>query len=173
MLKRMHKFPIETTIKKKNYHLHERRDCDPTKNDIRRPSILMLTRFFNLPPNSAEKEWGDGIRGIALSAARYSLLRLEEGPPHTKNWRPQILMLAKLNDDLTPKYRKLFSFVSQLKAGKGLVVVVALVKGDFTKLSSEALAAKQSVRKTMEDEKVKGFCDAMVASNIADGLSHV
>lgn len=29
--------------------------------------------------NSAEKEWGDGIRGLALSAARYSLLRLEEG----------------------------------------------------------------------------------------------
>lgn len=28
---------------------------------------------------SAEKEWGDGIRGLALSAARYSLLRLEEG----------------------------------------------------------------------------------------------
>lgn len=27
----------------------------------------------------AEKEWGDGIRGLALSAARYSLLRLEEG----------------------------------------------------------------------------------------------
>lgn len=121
----------------------------------------------------AEKEWGDGIRGIALSAARYSLLRLEEGPPHTKNWRPQILMLAKLNDDLTPKYKKLFSFVSQLKAGKGLVVVVSLVKGDFTKLSGEALAAKQSIRKTMEDEKVKGFCDAMVATNIADGLSHV
>jgi potassium/chloride transporter 4/5/6 len=35
----------------------------------------------------AEKEWGDGIRGLALQAARYSLLRLEEGPPHTKNWR--------------------------------------------------------------------------------------
>ena len=26
---------------------------------------------------SAEKEWGDGIRGMALTAARYSLLRLE------------------------------------------------------------------------------------------------
>lgn len=35
----------------------------------------------------AEKEWGDGIRGLSLSAARYALLRLEEGPPHTKNWR--------------------------------------------------------------------------------------
>ncbi|KAF8783120.1 Solute carrier family 12 member 4 like protein [Argiope bruennichi] len=64
----------------------------------------------------AEKEWGDGIRGLALSAARYSLLRLEEGPPHTKNWRPQILVLCKLNSDLVPKHRKLISFASQLKA---------------------------------------------------------
>ena len=35
----------------------------------------------------AEKEWGDGIRGLAMSAARYALHRLEEGPPHVKNWR--------------------------------------------------------------------------------------
>lgn len=67
---------------------------------------------------SAEKEWGDGIRGLALSAARYALLRLEEGPPHTKNWRPQILLLVKLTDGLVPKYKKLFSFASQLKAGE-------------------------------------------------------
>lgn len=37
--------------------------------------------------NRAEKEWGDGIRGLSLSAARFALMRLEEGPPHTKNWR--------------------------------------------------------------------------------------
>lgn len=35
----------------------------------------------------AEKEWGDGIRGVSLNAARYALIRLEEAPPHTKNWR--------------------------------------------------------------------------------------
>ncbi|NWX31996.1 S12A7 protein, partial [Notiomystis cincta] len=35
----------------------------------------------------AEKEWGDGIRGLSLNAARYALLRVEHGPPHTKNWR--------------------------------------------------------------------------------------
>ncbi|CAI5671781.1 unnamed protein product [Oreochromis niloticus] len=46
----------------------------------------------------AEKEWGDGIRGLSLSAARYALLRLE-GPPHTKNWRPQLLVLLKLDED--------------------------------------------------------------------------
>ena len=67
----------------------------------------------------AEKEWGDGLRGVALSAARFSLLRLEEGPPHTKNWRPQIMILAKLNDKYNVKYKKLFQLASQLKAGKG------------------------------------------------------
>ena len=38
-------------------------------------------------PRRAEKEWGDGIRGLSLNAARYALLRVEHGPPHTKNWR--------------------------------------------------------------------------------------
>lgn len=38
-------------------------------------------------PQRAEKEWGDGIRGLSLNAARYALLRVEDGPPHTKNWR--------------------------------------------------------------------------------------
>jgi hypothetical protein len=65
----------------------------------------------------AEKEWGDGLRGLAMSAARYALLRLEEGPPHVKNWRPQILILLKLNDKLEPKYRKMLTFSSQLKEG--------------------------------------------------------
>ncbi|KAK7863464.1 hypothetical protein R5R35_010501 [Gryllus longicercus] len=121
----------------------------------------------------AEKEWGDGIRGLALSAARYSLLRLEEGPPHTKNWRPQILILAKLTSDLVPKYRKMFAFTSQLKAGKGLTVCVSVIGGDFTRGHGEALAAKQSLRRTMDEEKVKGFVDVLVSRSITDGLCHL
>mgnify|MGYP001202215739 CR=1 FL=1 len=74
---------------------------------------FLLIRF------RAEKEWGDGLRGLALSAARFSLLRLEEGPPHTKNWRPQIMILAKLDSKLNVKYKRMFSLASQLKAGKG------------------------------------------------------
>ncbi|KTF81738.1 hypothetical protein cypCar_00029342 [Cyprinus carpio] len=48
----------------------------------------------------AEKEWGDGIRGLSLNAAQYALIKLEEAPPHTKNWRPQLLVLLKLDSDL-------------------------------------------------------------------------
>ncbi|CAK9808493.1 Solute carrier family 12 member 6 [Anthophora plagiata] len=121
--------------------------------------------------HGAEKEWGDGIRGLALSAARYSLLRLEEGPPHTKNWRPQILILAKLTDDLVPKYRKLFAFASQLKAGKGLTICVSCISGDYIQNTGQTLAAKVNLRKTIGEEKVKGFVDVLVAKDVVDGLS--
>ena len=54
-----------------------------------RQSYLTLT---HLPHHltlycRAEKEWGDGIRGMAISLARYSLLKVQQNQPHTKNWR--------------------------------------------------------------------------------------
>ena len=121
----------------------------------------------------AEKEWGDGIRGLALSAARFSLLRLEEGPPHTKNWRPQILILTKLNSDLLPKQRKLFTLCSQLKAGKGLTMAVAVLEGEYGKKIPEVNAAKISLRNTMDEEKVKGFSDVLVCPNVGLGIQAV
>ena len=42
----------------------------------------------------AEKEWGDGLRGLQLTTARYALLRLEERAPHTKNWRFVVIVLT-------------------------------------------------------------------------------
>lgn len=119
----------------------------------------------------AEKEWGDGIRGMSLTAARYALLRLEEGPPHTKNWRPQILILVKPTEENLPKYRKLFSFAAQLKAGKGLTVCVSVVNGEYTKKSNKAAETKQNIKRIMEEERVKGFVEVVVARNTVDGLS--
>ena len=58
------------------------------------------------------------MRGLSLQAARYSLLKLEEAPPHTKNWRPQVLVLCKLDQNLIPDHPKVLSFASQLKAGQ-------------------------------------------------------
>jgi len=53
-----------------------------------------------------------------MSAAWFALLKLEEGPPHVKNWRPQLLILIKTDDNGQPtKWRHLLTFASQLKAG--------------------------------------------------------
>uniref|UniRef100_A0A8D0CV47 Solute carrier family 12 member 4 n=1 Tax=Sander lucioperca TaxID=283035 RepID=A0A8D0CV47_SANLU len=121
----------------------------------------------------AEKEWGDGIRGLSLSAARYALLRLEVGPPHTKNWRPQLLVLLKLDEDLHVKYPRLLTFASQLKAGKGLTIVGSVVQGNFLESYGEMQAAEQTIKNMMEIERVKGFCQIVVASKVREGIVHL
>uniref|UniRef100_A0A8C2WME8 Solute carrier family 12 member 4 n=1 Tax=Cyclopterus lumpus TaxID=8103 RepID=A0A8C2WME8_CYCLU len=121
----------------------------------------------------AEKEWGDGIRGLSLSAARYALLRLEVGPPHTKNWRPQLLVLLKLDEDLHVKYPRLLTFASQLKAGKGLTIVGSVVQGNFLDSYGEMQAAEQAIKNMMEIERVKGFCQIVVASKVREGIVHL
>ncbi|XP_056135207.1 solute carrier family 12 member 4 isoform X1 [Lampris incognitus] len=121
----------------------------------------------------AEKEWGDGIRGLSLSAARYALLRLEVGPPHTKNWRPQLLVLLKLDEDLHVKYPRLLTFASQLKAGKGLTIVGSVIQGNFLESYGETQAAEQAIKNMMEIERVKGFCQVVVASKVREGIAHL
>ncbi|XP_051884675.1 solute carrier family 12 member 4 [Pristis pectinata] len=121
----------------------------------------------------AEKEWGDGIRGLSLSAARYALLRLEEGPPHTKNWRPQLLVMLKLDEDLHVKHPRLLTFASQLKAGKGLTIVGSIIQGNFLENYGEAQAAEQTIKNMMAIEKVKGFCQIVVSCKVREGIAHL
>ncbi|KAJ8252538.1 hypothetical protein COCON_G00218500 [Conger conger] len=121
----------------------------------------------------AEKEWGDGIRGLSLSAARYALLRLEAGPPHTKNWRPQLLVLLKLDEDLHVKYPRLLTFASQLKAGKGLTIVGSVIQGNYLESFGETQASEQTIKNMMEIEKVKGFCQVVVATKLREGIAHL
>uniref|UniRef100_A0AAQ5ZB34 Solute carrier family 12 member 7b n=1 Tax=Amphiprion ocellaris TaxID=80972 RepID=A0AAQ5ZB34_AMPOC len=118
----------------------------------------------------AEKEWGDGIRGLSLNAARYALIRLEEAPPHTKNWRPQLLVLLNLDSDQGVKHPRLLSFTTQLKAGKGLTIVGNVIEGTYLTKEAEAKKAEQS---SMSAERTKGFCHVVVSSNLRDGFSHL
>ncbi|XP_007256977.3 solute carrier family 12 member 7 isoform X4 [Astyanax mexicanus] len=121
----------------------------------------------------AEKEWGDGIRGISLNAARYALIRLEEAPPHTKNWRPQLLVLLNLDSELRVKHPRLLSFTTQLKAGKGLTIVGSVLEGTYLTKDSEAKKAEQNIKTAMATERTKGFCHVVVSSNLRDGISHL
>uniref|UniRef100_A0A8C6PBP0 Solute carrier family 12 member 5a n=1 Tax=Nothobranchius furzeri TaxID=105023 RepID=A0A8C6PBP0_NOTFU len=121
----------------------------------------------------AEKEWGDGIRGLSLSAARYALMRLEEGPPHTKNWRPQLLVLVSTDAEQNVEQPRLLSLTNQLKAGKGLTIVGTALEGTYLANHEQAQRAEQALRKLMETEKVKGFCQVTVSSNLRDATSHL
>ena len=72
-------------------------------------AILMASCIYKyIEFSGAQKEWGDGKQGLALSAATYNLLRLKTSEQHTKNWRPQLLLFCKLkpSSELEPPFSK-------------------------------------------------------------------
>ncbi|XP_034743915.1 solute carrier family 12 member 7-like isoform X2 [Etheostoma cragini] len=119
----------------------------------------------------AVKEWGDGIRGLSLNAARYALIRLEEAPLHTKNWRPQLLVLCKLDSDLRVKHPRLLSFTTQLKAGRGLTIVCSVLEGTYMTRGNDVKTGEQNLKAAMAAEKMKGFSHVVASSNLRDGFS--
>uniref|UniRef100_A0A671WJ39 Solute carrier family 12 member 7a n=1 Tax=Sparus aurata TaxID=8175 RepID=A0A671WJ39_SPAAU len=119
----------------------------------------------------AVKEWGDGIRGLSLNAARYALIRLEEVPLHTKNWRPQLLVMCKLDADLAVKHPRLMSFSTQLKAGKGLTIVCSVLEGTYMTRRNDVKTGEQNLKAAMAAEKMKAFSHVVVSSNLRDGFS--
>lgn len=52
-------------------------------------------------------------------------------------------MLLKLDEDLHVKYPRMLTFVSQLKAGKGLTIVGSVIQGNFLESYGEMQAAEQ------------------------------
>ncbi|KAI3410084.1 hypothetical protein GPALN_006446 [Globodera pallida] len=112
----------------------------------------------------AKKAWGDGIRGLALSTAQYSLMRIPEKDPHAKNWRPQLLiifLMHRTKEDL--RYSNLLKFASQLKAGKGLTMMVSFLRGNPS--NKKDMEAAQEVKKQMETDMgemgLRGFAKAL------------
>ncbi len=82
----------------------------------------------------ANKEWGEGLKGLPISIAHVALSHLDDRPMHTKNFRPQILTFIKCvyNENQHRwmiEHEKVLDLLSQLKAGKGLVILATVIQG--------------------------------------------
>ncbi|CAJ0579474.1 unnamed protein product, partial [Mesorhabditis spiculigera] len=117
----------------------------------------------------AKKEWGDGLRGLGLSAARFALLNLEAKEEHTRNWRPQMLVVLHQPD--TPEAEGMLSCVSQMKAGKGLTLVALCLEGNYNQMGRVADEKKEQLTDLMRRHKIKGFCDVLVSEDMINGFS--
>jgi len=50
---------------------------------------------------------------------------------------------------------------------------MSAISGDFTRNPSDAVTVRQNLRKSMDNERVKGFADAVVARSVVDSLSQL
>uniref|UniRef100_A0A8R1DN24 Uncharacterized protein n=1 Tax=Caenorhabditis japonica TaxID=281687 RepID=A0A8R1DN24_CAEJA len=129
--------------------------------------LLCLAIYKYVEWKGAKKEWGDGIRGLALTTAQYSLMKIEDKEPHPKNWRPQLLLLLSMQwskEIIDVRYLNLLNLASQLKAGKGLTVVTSFLKGDPTspddKRKGEQVKARMDF--DMNQVRLRGFAKTLV-----------
>lgn len=105
--------------------------------------LLLEIKLFIFLQSSVEKEWGGGIEGFHLSSAVYALVKLGDKTTKVENWRPQLLLCAKLNENNDVLNNSLFDFAQQLKKSKGLTVVTNILKGDYRDLKEELKQTKQ------------------------------
>lgn len=61
-------------------------------------------------------------------------------------FRPQLLVLCKLDSDLAVKHPRLLSFTSQLKAGKGLTIVCSVLEGTYMTHKEDVKTGEQVSR---------------------------
>lgn len=128
---------------------------------------LCLAIYKYVEWKGAKKEWGDGIRGLALTTAQYSLMRIEEKDPHPKNWRPQLLIIHSMpwsKELVDIRYLNLINLASQLKAGKGLTMVTSFIRGDTTLEGDRRTAdeVKQRMQADMEYARLRGFAKVLL-----------
>lgn len=58
-------------------------------------------------------------------------------------FRPQLLVLCKLDSNLKVKHPHLLSFTSQLKAGKGLTIVSSVLEGTYMTRGADAKTGEE------------------------------
>ncbi|XP_064293547.1 solute carrier family 12 member 6-like [Phalacrocorax carbo] len=129
------------------------------------------TAYKYLEYRGAQSEWGEGLRGLSLSAARFALLRLEDGQPPAPSWRPQLLVLLKLDEELRATRPQVLALAAQLQAGKGLAVVGSVTPGELPQDLPRARAAERALRAGLAGAGARGFVQVLVAPARGPGLA--
>ncbi|CAM4755083.1 unnamed protein product [Rotaria magnacalcarata] len=127
----------------------------------------------------ANKEWGEGLKGLPMSVAHVALSHLDDRPTHTKNFRPQILAFIKCiyNENQHRwmiQHEKILDLLSQLKAGKGLVIVATVIQGKYGEKRDIVEQLRHYLKDQMITHKIlNGFIDILVADNVYDGINSI
>nr|XP_041567860.1 LOW QUALITY PROTEIN: solute carrier family 12 member 6-like [Taeniopygia guttata] len=157
------------------------------------------TAYKYLEFRSAQSEWGEGLRGLSLSAARLALLRLEDGRPPPPSLRPQLLVLSKPRcppgppppagavgsgrrscwccpspgaPPAPPPRPELLVLAAQLQGGgRGLTVLGAWLSGALPQDLPRARQTEKALRAALSRAGARGFVQVLVTSERGAGLA--
>jgi len=152
--------------------------------------LLCMVIFVYATYNSHDVNWGDGFQGVKFQIAK-NILASMNLRTHTKNWRPQLLVVtgawihsaADGQDEVLHVHEtELLTVASQLKGGRGITIVggVCSSKGNSA-FSNGGMFVSGSARQNVLDGQaamhelltqhgISGFGRVVYTEDYSDGL---
>jgi len=126
-------------------------------------------------------EWGSGLDGIKYHFALAALQTLSEQQVHRVNWRPQVLIMYRLHLSEILKQgsgrqsHQILNFYSQLRKGRGLCIVAAVLEGDKRDAATmhKAKTERAIISDILEAEGLSGFSECVVAPSYSEGANYI
>ena len=110
--------------------------------------LIFLVCFYCIKFFGGIQEWGAGVRGLALSFATQSLIRISKVYGQTRYWRPQILHIINLKKTKLTQKKKSKSTAEELEDTG--VTAVGGHKDDKQKQEKSNASNRESEHETVE-----------------------
>ena len=133
--------------------------------------LLAVGLFLYIKSKHAERDWGDSTSGLKFSIIRSTLNTLTSSSiTHAKNWRPQSLVLFKMDKHGSIDDTDLLNFAGQMKKGRGLAIFIGCIEGNpITDISCVAVA-ESKLEKHLKDSQITAFSRVIVVNNRYDAF---
>ncbi|KAL1510624.1 hypothetical protein AB1Y20_006925 [Prymnesium parvum] len=116
-------------------------------------------------------QWGDGTRGLRYQRARQALLQLEKlTTVHVKNWRPQVLLFAKIQADGEMHQPGLLKFLGELKGARGISIISTAIEGNLITQAHEQMEIERKLRQHRDANHIRGFTQVVMSNDISTAL---
>lgn len=130
--------------------------------------VLIGALFWYLTRRQLRVNFGDAWYGFAYANARNWLLRLRGRDDNNgKNWRPTVLAFI----DTAGERDALIEYSNWLEAGRGILQVVDILKGDPLAPSNSHLVRRGQLARMLQEQDILGFPLVLVADTIPRGIA--
>ena len=130
---------------------------------------VILGLYWYLSRKEVASRWGDVQRGLLFERARHNLLRLEDKPPHPKNWRPVILALSGVGWSRP----HLAAFGHWFTAGRGVLSLGQVIHGDVEDRLQRRINQERLLKEFIREYDLEAFPAVVVAPDLFDGIEYL
>ena len=129
--------------------------------------LIILGLLWYLKTRELQASFGDARRGFVYTQLRKSLILLRDMPEDPKNWRPTILALSG-----NPASREtLVSYAVWLEAGRGIVLLANVLKGDLEQAGKRREQAEKQLIKFCTSKGIEAFPVVAVGPDVHTSLA--